>query len=90
MDIGVRELKQNLSKYLKRAAAGEIIRVTERGAPLAVIAPIPGRVRVQEGISEGWITAAEPPKGTRSRSAKIHRASSKRRSADVLSEDRGR
>lgn len=90
MDVGVRELKQNLSKYLKRAAAGETIRVTERGVPTAVIGPIPGRVRLQEGIAEGWITGAEKPISKTSSAAKIGRASSKRRSADALAEDRGR
>ena len=56
MDVGVRELKQHLSHYLDRAERGEVIRITDRGRPKAVIAPIPGRVRLEEGIAEGWIT----------------------------------
>lgn len=56
MDVGVRELKQHLSQYLDRAERGEVIRVTERGRPKAVIAPLPGRLRLEEGVAEGWIT----------------------------------
>ncbi len=37
--IGVRELKRDLSGYLKRAADGEEIRVTVRGEPLVDLVP---------------------------------------------------
>lgn len=39
--VGVRELRQNLSVYLRRVAAGEAFDVTERGQPIAVLAPLP-------------------------------------------------
>ena len=39
--IGVRELRQNASKYLDRVKNGESIEVTERGVPVAVLAPVP-------------------------------------------------
>lgn len=42
MNIGVRELKQNLSEYLDRAANGELVVVTDRGIPKALIVAIPG------------------------------------------------
>jgi prevent-host-death family protein len=90
MDIGVREFKQNLSKYLKRAAAGESSRVTERGVPKAVIGPIPGRVRLEEGVAEGWITVGENAGAANAGRRKIRRAKSKRRSSDALQDDRGR
>jgi prevent-host-death family protein len=57
MDVGVRELKQRLSEYLDRAERGEIIRVTDRGRPKAVLGPLPGKVRLEEGVAEGWVTA---------------------------------
>lgn len=57
--IGVRELRQNASKYLKRVEAGETIEVSDRGRPVARIVPIgltgwdrlvaEGRVRHGEG-----------------------------------------
>lgn len=35
--VGVRELKNHLSEYLKRASEGERVLVTDRGRPFAVI-----------------------------------------------------
>lgn len=85
MDVGVRDLKQNLSKYLERAERGELIRVTDRGRPKAVIGPIPGRERIEQGIAEGWITpAAEPGLKPLGRGW-----SSDRTIAEVLDADRG-
>jgi prevent-host-death family protein len=40
--VGVRELRQNLSRWLRRVEAGESFEVTERGEPVAMLAPIPG------------------------------------------------
>lgn len=37
---GVRELRQHLSRYLERVKRGERIEVTERGRPVAVLAPL--------------------------------------------------
>jgi prevent-host-death family protein len=37
--VGVRELRQNLSVYLDRVKAGETLEVTERGNPVAILAP---------------------------------------------------
>ncbi len=59
MDVGVRELKKRLSEFVERAARGEMVRVTVRGKPVAHLGPLPGRVRLQEGIDEGWITPGE-------------------------------
>ena len=58
MDVGVRDLKAHLSAYLRRAAAGERITVTERGQPVAVIGPVPQRVDLSAGVAAGWITPA--------------------------------
>lgn len=38
--VGVRELRQNLSVYLRRIRRGESLEVTERGRPVAVLQPI--------------------------------------------------
>lgn len=37
--VGIRELKQNASAVVARAAAGETITVTDRGRPVAQIGP---------------------------------------------------
>jgi len=41
--VGVRELRQNLSRYLRRVEAGERFEVTEHNLPVAILAPLPGR-----------------------------------------------
>ena len=41
--VGVRELRQNLSVYLRRVAAGETLEVTEHGRPVARLGPLPSR-----------------------------------------------
>lgn len=41
--VGVRELRQNLSQYLRRVEQGETLEVLERGRPVAVLAPLPER-----------------------------------------------
>jgi prevent-host-death family protein len=38
-NVGVRELRQNLSKYLERVKAGEDLAVTERGREVARLVP---------------------------------------------------
>src|SRR3989442_5881315 len=38
-DVGVRELRQNLSVYLRRVKKGETLEVKERGHRVAVLAP---------------------------------------------------
>ena len=39
--VGIRELRQNLSKYLRRVETGETFRVTDRGRQVAVLGPLP-------------------------------------------------
>jgi prevent-host-death family protein len=83
-DVGVRELKQHLSAFLDRAAAGEVIRVTDRGAPKAVLGPLPKRLDVERGVAEGWLS---PGSGRRLRPARpVEGAATVR---EVLAEDRG-
>ncbi len=38
--VGVRELRQNLSVYLRRVKAGQSLEVTERGEPVAQLGPV--------------------------------------------------
>lgn len=82
-EVGVRELKQRLSEYLDRAERGEVVQVTHRGRPKAILGPVPGRVRVEEGIRAGWITP-----GTGSPLKPAQRAKASRRVLDVLAGDR--
>jgi prevent-host-death family protein len=49
--VGVRELRQNLSKYLDRVKAGESLTVTERGREVAQLVPS-GEDRVERLLRE--------------------------------------
>jgi prevent-host-death family protein len=39
--VGVRELRQRASELLRRVATGETIEITDRGRPVALLAPLP-------------------------------------------------
>jgi prevent-host-death family protein len=58
--VGIRELRQHASRWLRRVAAGESFEVTDRGRPVALLIPVPtaeglnalvaaGRARPGEG-----------------------------------------
>jgi prevent-host-death family protein len=38
--VGVKELKNRLSEYLRRVSQGEHVVITDRGRPVATLAPI--------------------------------------------------
>jgi prevent-host-death family protein len=40
MNVGIRELKLHLSKYIARVRAGETVVVTDRGRPVARLEPV--------------------------------------------------
>ena len=58
MDVAIRDLKAKLSAYVKRAAAGELITVTDRGRPVATLGPPAGRVDLDDAASQEWLTRA--------------------------------
>jgi prevent-host-death family protein len=57
-EVGIRALKQNASEVVARAAMGEVITITDRGRPVALLSPIPGE-RLQQLIESGL---ARPPR----------------------------
>jgi antitoxin (DNA-binding transcriptional repressor) of toxin-antitoxin stability system len=57
--VGVRELRQNLSVYLARIARGETLEVTDRGRAVAILAPLPRPVAVLDRLkAEGRLIPA--------------------------------
>jgi prevent-host-death family protein len=63
--VGVREIRQNLSVYLDRVKAGEALEITERGQPVAVLAPLPERSSaIQRLVAEGRATAPSASRST--------------------------
>ena len=63
--VGVRELRQNLSVYLRRVERGETLDVTEHGRPVARLSPAPPpEANVLERLSaEGRATASSRSSG---------------------------
>lgn len=56
--VGIRELRQRASEYLRRVEAGKTIEVTDRGRPIALLTPIPQappleRLRASGDLYEG-------------------------------------
>jgi len=54
----VRELRQRASELLRLVAGGETIEITDRGRPIAVLAPVPGgspleRLRASAEVAAG-------------------------------------
>lgn len=70
MEVGVRELRDNLSRYLDRVRAGEEVVVTDRGRAIARVLPIGAERVLDRLIAEGVVTPARRPKRRASRPIK--------------------
>ena len=85
--VGIRELKNQLSEYLRRVKAGETIIVTERGKPVGQILPVQanltGRLEklAEAGVVE-WNGQPVPPYQPKAMNR------SKRLLSDLVSEER--
>ncbi len=62
MEVGVRELRNNLSRYLDRVRDGEEVVVTDRGRAIARVLPIRTERALDRLIAEGVVTPAQRPK----------------------------
>lgn len=55
--VGIRELRQNLSVYVRRIRQGERFEVTDRGRPVGLLLPLPKEMSPLERlIAEGRAT----------------------------------
>jgi len=61
VEVGIRELRADLSRLLKRVEAGEEIVVTDRGRPVARITPANSTSKLDELIAAGVVTSAKRP-----------------------------
>lgn len=67
-EIGIRELKADLSTLLRAVEAGEQVRVTRHGAVVAEIVPAganPARERLRELVAAGKVTPSSGPRPSR-------------------------
>jgi prevent-host-death family protein len=58
MEVGIRELRADLSRWVKRVRAGDEIVVTDRGKAVARLVPLEGERKFDRLIREGLITPA--------------------------------
>jgi len=63
MDVGIRELRAGLSRYVEQVKQGEEIVVTEHGKPVARLVPMNGERKRDRLIREGVLIPARNPKG---------------------------
>jgi prevent-host-death family protein len=63
-EVGIRELRDHLSKYLEAVQAGNDIVVTDRGRPIARVVPMNGERTLDRLIREGRVTPAKTRKRT--------------------------
>jgi prevent-host-death family protein len=63
MDIGIRELRDGLSRHLATVREGRTITVTDHGRPVARIVPVDVPTRLEQLIAEGKVTPASRRKG---------------------------
>ena len=56
--VGIRELRQRASELLRRVERGEIIQVTDRGRPVAILAPPPEQGPLERLRAMGEIDSA--------------------------------
>src|SRR6202171_6751060 len=56
--VGIPELRQRASELLRRVEAGETIEVTDRGRPVAVLAPLPEAGRLEQLRAAGEVMPA--------------------------------
>lgn len=62
MQVGVRELRNHLSAYLARVAEGEDLVVTDRGHPVARLAPLGGETALDRLVADGLVERPVSPK----------------------------
>lgn len=58
MNVGVRELRDTLSRQLTEVRAGHVVTVTDHGQPIARIVPVGRPTRLEELRSSGQISPA--------------------------------
>lgn len=92
--VGVRELKNRLSEYLRRARAGEGVLITDRGEVVAEIGP-PGHTVLDPSVPPGLTALARRglvtlgSQGDAKLYPPLPRRRRRYRSAQLLDEERG-
>jgi prevent-host-death family protein len=87
MEVGVSELRANLSAWLDRARQGEEVVVTERGLPVARLVGVDSAAKLERLTAEGVI--GRPLRGNRPLASATPRRLARGSVADLVSHQRG-
>ena len=60
--MGIRELRDNLTKTIRRVRAGETIEITHDGEPVVLLSPLPTG-RIERLLARGDVSRPEPLTG---------------------------
>jgi prevent-host-death family protein len=58
VEVGIRELRADLSKWVTRVRSGDEVVVTDRGTPVARLLPVQGERTIDRLIREGRVIPA--------------------------------
>jgi len=61
MDVGIRELRADLSRWIARVREGEEIVVTDRGRAVARVLPVDGERPIDRLVRQGVVVPAPSP-----------------------------
>jgi prevent-host-death family protein len=61
--VGIKDLRDGLSRYLDRVRDGGTITVTDHGRPIARITPVGRLTTYEQMLQDGRITPGRRPKG---------------------------
>lgn len=88
--IGIRDLRQNASRYVARVKAGESLEITERGTLVAMLVPVAEPQAARERlIAEGRLIPASHPTGRVRSPRAVRVASSEPSNQELLDAERG-
>ncbi len=71
MDVGVRALRDGLSKHLAQVRGGATVTVTDHGQVIARIVPAGAPTALERLITEGRVHRATRPKGPAPKPVKV-------------------
>lgn len=57
--VGIRELRQRASELLRQVRRGEIIEITDRGHPVALLGPVPEGTELERLRNAGQVRSAD-------------------------------
>lgn len=83
MEVGIRELRNHLSRHLDRVRHGEEVVITDRGRAIARVVPVGGERTLDRLVAEGLVTPASRAKAKTGRAIRTAGAAS-----DLVTEQR--